>query len=587
MQRSLINLLRRLWGHLVLQRRRQLGTLLILILITSFTEVLSIGAILPFLGVLTAPERVFQYPAFQPFIHIFNLSKPSDLLFPLTIIFCSAILMAGLMRLMLLNVNTRLSFAIGADLSMEMYRRTLYQPYAKHISRNSSEVIDGIFNKSNGVIYGVLLPTLILLSSSVMLIVILIVLLTINPVIALLTFIGFGSIYMGIIIFNRKKLIKNGKKIATESTKVIKCLQEGLGGIRDVLIDGSQSVYCKAYSDADLPLRKAQASNFYIGQIPRYGMEALGMLLIALLSYYLANQPDGVAKIIPTLGVLALGAQRLLPILQQGYASWSNIQGGQESLSDVLDLLDQPVPEFLNYPKTMAISFDRQIQLKNIEFAYGVGMPSVLGGISLVIKKGSRVGFIGATGSGKSTLIDVIMALLKPTNGTIEIDGLIITQDNYRSWQERVAHVPQSIFLADASVAENIAFGVPKDEIDYERVREVAEKAQISEIIDDLPNKYDTFVGERGVRLSGGQRQRIGIARALYKRAEVIILDEATSALDGETEIAVMKAIESLSDNLTILIVAHRLTTLKNCTEIIELADGVIKRSGSYREIVS
>jgi ATP-binding cassette subfamily B protein len=233
------------------------------------------------------------------------------------------------------------------------------------------------------------------------------------------------------------------------------------------------------------------------------------------------------------------------------------------------------------------LPFQKEIGIKCLSFRYTLQTPWVLNNLNLTIAKGSRVGFVGTTGSGKSTLLDIVMGLLQPTDGALEIDGQIVTPANNRAWQAHIAHVPQAIFLADSTIEENIAFGVPKDQIDPERVRQAAQQAQISEIIETWPKQYQTFIGERGIRLSGGQRQRIGIARALYKQADVIIFDEATSALDNETEQAVMQAIESLSEDLTILIIAHRLTTLKNCTQIVELGDGGIKRAGIYQDIVN
>ncbi|HCC54593.1 MAG TPA: ABC transporter ATP-binding protein [Desulfobulbaceae bacterium] len=556
-------------------------------IISSFAEIFSIGAVLPFLGVLTAPERVFTHPALQPFIQILGLTSAKQLLLPLTIIFGVTTLISGAMRLLLIWASTRLSFAIGADLGVSIYRRTLYQPYAVHVARNSSEVINGISGKANGVIYNNILPVLTLMSSSVMLFAILLALFSVEPVIALAAFGGFGLIYGVIIWLTRTRKIINSQYIARESTKVIKALQEGLGGIRDVLIDGSQATYCHIYRNADLPLRRAQANNQFVSLSPRYGMEALGMLLLAGLVYSLAQQIDGVARAIPVLGALALGAQRLLPVMQQAYAAWSSIQGSQASLQDTLDLLDQPLPAYADQPASRPISFKRQINLKLLSFRYSPETPWVLDNVNLCIAKGSRVGFVGKTGSGKSTLLDIVMGLLSPTRGGIEIDEQPITMDNYRAWQAHIAHVPQTIFLADSSIEENIAFGVPKEQIDRERVRQAASQAQLADTIETWPRQYQTFVGERGIRLSGGQRQRIGIARALYKRADVIIFDEATSSLDNETEQAVMEAIEGLSEDLTILIIAHRLTTLKNCTQIVELGNSGVLRIGSYKELIS
>jgi ATP-binding cassette subfamily B protein len=582
----ILTLLRRLWCHISPRRRGQFVLLLVLMLLASFAEVLSIGAALPFLGILTAPEHIFDMPVAQPIIQTLKLTEPKGLLLPLTIFFGLAAVIAGAMRLLLLWASTRLSFATGADLSINIYRRTLYQSYEVHCSRNSSEVIAGISGKANGVIYNTIIPVLTLVSSGVMLIAILAALLVVQPVIALITFGGFGLIYIVIVYLARKQLMADSKCIARESTQVIKSLQEGLGGIRDVLIDGSQEIYCEIYRNADFPLRCSQGNSLFISTSPRYGMEALGMLLIAALAYFMAHQDDGLAKAIPVLGALALGAQRLLPVLQQAYGSWSQINSGRASLKDALEMLDQPLPDYA-YQSVTQLPFNHDITLRDIKFRYGENSSYVLNQLNLTIAKGSRVGFIGTTGSGKSTLLDIVMGLLHPTNGLLEIDGQPVSPANLRAWQSHIAHVPQAIFLADSTIEENIAFGVPKDRIDHFRVKRAAEQAQIAESIEKWPSQYQTFVGERGVRLSGGQRQRIGIARALYKQADVIIFDEATSALDGETEHAVMQAIENLNKELTLLIIAHRLTTLKSCTQIVELSDGNIKRIGSYQDIVN
>jgi ATP-binding cassette subfamily B protein len=287
------------------------------------------------------------------------------------------------------------------------------------------------------------------------------------------------------------------------------------------------------------------------------------------------------------LGVLAFGAQRLLPVMQQAYASWSSIQGGKASLQDALDLLDQPLPDHINNLSFQVLKFKKQIAIKQLSFRYGNTTPYILKELDFKISKGSRVGFIGSTGSGKSTLLDIIMGLLQPTEGFLEVDEELITKQNQRSWHSHIAHVPQAIFLSDGTIEENIAFGVPRHLIDRKRVLRSAEQAQISESIESWPNKYQTLVGERGVRLSGGQRQRIGIARALYKQADVIILDEATSALDNDTEEAVMKVINNLNPDLTIMIVAHRISTLRNCSQIIKLNNGRIESICSYSDIVS
>ena len=582
----MFTLLTRLWLHISKRRRTQFALLLILMILASFAEIISIGAVLPFLAVLTDPDRIFNYPSVQPFIHAAGLTSPTQLLLPLTILFGIAALISGAIRLLLLWASTRLSFATGADLSIIVYRRTLYQPYSVHVARNSSEIINGISGKTAAVISTVV-AILNLISSVTILLAILFTLLSVDPLIALSAFGGFSLIYTVIIKITKSRVLLNSQLIARESTQVIKSLQEGLGGIRDVLIDGTQATYCNIYRNADLPLRNAQGNNSFIGMSPRYALEALGMLLISALAFTLANKPHGIAKAIPVLGALALGAQRLLPVLQQAYSSWSTIQGGQASLQDALELLDQPMPDYADQPPAKPIPFQHQIDLKDLSFLYTPHTPLVINNLNLTIPKGSRFGFIGVTGSGKSTLLDIVMGLLQPTEGSLQIDEESITTSNNRAWQAHIAHVPQAIYLADSTIEENIAFGIPKGMIDLNRVKKAAKQAQIADIIETWPKKYKTYVGERGIRLSGGQRQRIGIARALYKQADVIIFDEATSALDNETEQAVMQSIETLGNDTTVLIIAHRLTTLSNCTQIVELAEGTIKQIGTYDEIIN
>jgi ABC-type multidrug transport system fused ATPase/permease subunit len=561
--------------------------LLGLMILASCAEIVSIGSIVPFLAALTNPQQVFASQVAQPVLQALQIHTPEDLLFPMTTLFATATLLTGLIRILLTWASTRVTFAVGADISADIYRRTLYQPYSVHVARNSSEVINGIVTKTNGVIYGTIGPTLSLVSAGLMLVSIFCVLLAMEPLISLVAFFGFGVIYIVIIRLTRAKKISNGERIARESTQVIKSLQEGLGGIRDVLIDGSQSAYCRIYQDADHLLRRAQGSNVFIGQWPRYGIEAVGMILIAAAAYAIAKQPSGLGNAIPVLGMLALGAQRLLPVMQQAYYAWSSIVGGQASLRDTLNLLDQPLPEDHEEPTVEALPFRETLSLKDVSFRYHPEAPWVLRDVSLVIRRGSRVGFIGSTGGGKSTLLDIVMALLEPTEGSLEIDGKPVSIEGNRAWQIHIAHVPQSIFLADSTIEENIAFGVPPEAIDSERVERAARQAEIAETIASWPAGYKTMVGERGVRLSGGQRQRIGIARALYKNADVLIFDEATSALDTGTEQAVMRAIECLSPNVTVLIIAHRLTTLKDCSQIFELRDGEILRSGTYADIAA
>ena len=554
--------------------------------ITSFAEVLSLGAVVPFLSVLTNPKVLFEYKRIQYIIKIFDISKPEELLLPLTLVFCITVIIAAIMRFIMLWAQTRLSFAIGSDFSYSIYKKTLYQPYSVHISRNSSEVITGVSTKVDSLINNALLPSLIIISSSLMLFMVISALFLLNPLIAFFTFFGFGFIYVIIIQIVKKKLHQDSINISIELTKVVKALQEGLGGIRDVIIDGTQQVYCDVYKNADQPLKKAQASMTIISNSPRFGIEALGMILIALVAYFATVKSNGLITAVPLLGIIAVSAQRMLPVLQQLYASWVAIKGGELSLQDALKLISQPMIDETKILNFNSISFAKEIELKEVSFKYNSSSNLVLNNLNLMIPKGSVIGIVGETGSGKSTMLDILLGLLEPTSGNLLVDGLIISDVNRQSWQKHIAHVPQNIYLSDATILENIAFGVPQIKIDIDKAYEAASKAQIFTSIDAMPEKFNTMVGERGIRLSGGQKQRIGIARAFYKNAHVIIFDEATSALDNNTENIIMDSIENLSKELTIIIVAHRTSTLKNCDKIIEISNGRINKIGNYREFL-
>ena len=583
---SIIALLTQLFHHISRRRRRQFVFLLCLTVVSSFAEVVSLSAVLPFIGILTQPEKVFDSPSMAGVVQVLGITSSANLVVPLTIAFAVSALVAGGLRLLLLWVSIRLGNATGADLSIEVYRRTLYQPYSVHVARSSSEIISGITQKV-GTATGVLVSVVALVTSTALFAAIMMTLLAIDPLVAIAAAASFGFAYGVTAWRTRHRLVRNSQCIAYEQTRVIKALQEGLGAIRDVLLDGAQTAYCDVYRRAVMQLQRAGGENTFINQAPRYAMEALGMALIAVFVLAMSYRPGGVAEALPILGILALGAQRLLPLMQQIYGNWSVVAGSKAALTDVLGLLDQPLPAVAFLPTPLPLVMKHDIRFDNVRFQYASGGPWVLDGINLVIPKGARIGFVGSTGSGKSTALDLLMGLLEPTQGDILVDGRPISRELQRAWQCTIAHVPQSIFLADTTVAENIAFGISPDQIDLQRVRRAAKQAWIAEFIESRPEGYSAIVGERGVRLSGGQRQRIGIARALYKQASVLIFDEATSALDNETEQDVMQAIEGLSQNLTILIIAHRLTTLKNCTQIVELAGGGIKRTGTYQDIVT
>jgi ATP-binding cassette, subfamily B, bacterial PglK len=557
----------------------------VLMVVSAIAEVVSLGAVLPFLAILVAPERVLKYHFTAHLAQAWGITSAQQLVLPLTVIFVLAALFSGAVRTLLMFSITRLSHGTGAELSAEVYRRTLYQPYHVHVARNSSEVLSSITVKVLEAV-NVLYMSLVLVSSALSVLLVTAALFAVDAFAASVATAVFGGAYVLVMALQRRRIHRNGLLIATEQTHVVKAIQEGLGGIRDVLLDGTQSVYSDIYVSADLPLRRAQGNNIFVTQSPRYLMDTVGMVLIAVLAYGLSRQPGGVATAVPVLGALALGAQRLLPTLQQCYSSWAGIVGSQGALNDVLRMLDQPLPPEALLPAPEPLPLRDGVRFAGVRFRYHAEGPWVLDGLDFEIPRGSRIGIVGATGSGKSTALDLLMGLLTPTEGEVLVDGEPVRGKRVRAWQRTIAHVPQTIFLADTTLAENIAFGVPRAAIDFERVRHVARQAQIADFIESRPEGFEATIGERGVRLSGGQRQRIGIARALYKRASVLVFDEATSALDNATERSVMDAIEGLQRDLTIVLIAHRLTTVRRCDTILELDQGRVAAQGTYEQLL-
>jgi ABC-type multidrug transport system fused ATPase/permease subunit len=577
----------KLWNHFSSRRQKQLIVMQIFAVIVSFFEMLSLGAVIPFLGVLANPQSVFDSRYLEIPIIYLGITEPSQLVLPITFLFVLLTILSAGFRLIALWMLTRISQQAGADLSIKIYRNTLFQDYAVHVARNSSEVINGIIVKTNTVTKGVITPTLSLISTLIMMIGIVAVLLLVNIFVTLTAFFSFGLLYLLVMYLTRKNLSTNSARIASKSDLMVKTLQEGLEGIREVLLNSNQLFYVKLYRDADLIMRQATWRNEMIYSSPRFIMEASGIAIVALFAYFATLQFGGINEFLPILGVFVLGAQKLLPAIQKAYASYSRIKGAAYSLEDIIDLLDQPLPKYANFSANMPIPFTQSIELKNLSFRYSHQSPWVLKNLNFKIPKGSVVGIIGSTGCGKSTIIDLIMGLLPLTNGELTVDGVPIDNENKREWQANISCVPQDIYLSDGTIKENIAFGLPKEQINFSKVKIAAQKAQIAELIESWDDQFETMVGERGMRLSGGQRQRIGVARALYSESNVLILDEATSALDNETELAVMNSINTFNKDITVIIIAHRLTTLKKCDMILELGNNFQTKIMDYSEIIN
>lgn len=564
-----------LWMHAHPSNKRRFFFVIGYIVLSSFLELMGIGIVYPFLLVLSSPDALKNNDLIKVFDAL-SLQMPQDPILFMTVTFCVITVFAGILRIILLKNINQFAFETCADIGSNIYFRIISQSYSIHIEKNSSEIISAITRYTDILAYSLILPAITLISSAMMAAIILFAIIAINPIVAITPFISLGVIYFFIAFITKRKMRFNSKVLENETAASVKIIQESLGGIRDILLDGTQQTYSRAFDESNFALRRVQASISFIGSSPRFAIEAFGMIVIALLAYFALNGSDlGFSVVFSLLGVLAIAIQRLLPILQQGYLSIISIRGAEDVLKKILELLALPLPKSNSDSKKL--QFLNSIHLNKVSFQYAEASSYILRNVSLKINKGDRIGIIGKTGSGKSTLVDIIMGLLKPTSGEMLIDNIQLSDENLRTWQKNIAHVPQAIYLSDTSILENIAFGVDRDQINYRQVYESAAQAKIADLIESWPNGYETLVGERGVKLSGGQRQRIGIARALYKRAEVIIFDEATSSLDNETEQEVMNAIGSLSVDLTIVMIAHRLSTLKFCTKIFNVEENGVR----------
>jgi ABC-type multidrug transport system fused ATPase/permease subunit len=584
-----IKKLQPLWTALSPRRRRQLIGLQALSLLAAAGEVANLGALLPFLRFLANPQEGME--ALGPLAAPLRALPSQSLLLTLGLTFMTVAVLSTALRVFTIRSQLRLGALISADLSDRVFTQVLQRPFAWHIQQNSSAVLGYLTHDVEqvaGSIKGLLqlavsLAVVVLLGGS---------LVALAPVVMLVIGALLATFYVLVFRFTRATMRADGQRARVNFKGSLQLAQEALGGIRDVLLDRSQPFFLATYRGRVRAYRLAQAANSTKAQVPRYLIEGFAVLLIVGLSLSLALMGQGIEQQLPLLGTLALGAYRLLQPLQQCFGAVSGLQAQQASLVRLRPFLAYAVPSnnHSSAPARLQPVAGHQrslVQLADMSFRYSPDGPWVLRHLDLSVSPGERIAFVGSTGSGKSTCSDLILGLLEPVLGQVLVQGedLHSTPGLVRAWQERVAHVPQHIYLSDASFAANIAFGVPDEQIDLQRVRQAAQQARIAGMIEANPEGYNALVGERGVRLSGGQRQRIGIARALYKRTELLVLDEATSALDNCTEGEVMGAIHALDRDITVMLIAHRLSTVQRCDRIVYLEQGLIIAIGSYSEL--
>ena len=555
------------------KRKKQVFLSFFVIILASISEILTIYLVLPFTSLLLDGKGNYSDNLLSKFLYSANI-KYTESVYLLGIFLIFFIVCSSCLRLLNLWININITQKISGELSYDSYKNTLYKPYSFHINNNSSEIISAL-NKSIEGTSTAIDAALQLVSSVTIIIAILLGLALINLKITIISLLIFVLLYLVIFLLTKNILFTNSRFSVKKNSLRFKELSEGLSAIREIIIDGNQDFFIKNFSFVDKALRNKIIQNSFIIGSPRYLFESISLILIISISFFFVNnniQYNSVSY----LATFALGAQKILPLIQTIYRMISNIRAKKFEVIDIIKIMNSQVS--INPKFKKIYNFKNSIRLLDINFSYENNI-HVLKNINLIINKGDKIGIVGSTGSGKSTLIDIIMGLLKPTNGEILVDGISIVKspvkNHLNKWRTGISHVPQNIFIADASFAENIAFGLSLDQIDMDNVKESSKKAMINEFIVNTEKKYFTNLGEGGVKLSGGQRQRIGIARALYKKSSVLVLDEATSALDNKTENEVMENIRSL-DDVTVLLVTHRPSTIEYCDKIIKIDKGTI-----------
>jgi len=560
----------------------QFFQLFFLVIIGGLSEVASLGAIIPFLALLINPLEASNISLVAWAIDFFKLDVLNGNYGQLMIIFSVIIVLANFFRYLLIYMTNKFNYGLGHEIGMGIYKKALYEPYNVHISRNKSEVIGG-FIKLELALWMVI-TSLNALSAIILTLFITLTLVLISPKFTLLILIGLGAIYTLSYILSKKWLLNDSDVVSLNTNTRMQTVQEGLSSIRDIILGGKQTVFLNNFKKIDKEFRSAQVSTAVIAPAPRALIEVSCILSIVFFAYFAINEHGNASTIIPTIGVLVVGLQRLIPLGQQIYHGWTKYNGEKKAFNDVIDLISENLENQTNNAKELI--FNEKIEFIDVTYKYEKHGSKVLTNLNFKIKKGARIGIIGSTGSGKSTLVDLLVGLLTPTSGKILIDDIQLTQEYLQSWREKISYVSQDIYLLDNTFFINVAFGENKESIDEERVQWACKKAQISNFIDDCADGYKTLIGENGVYLSGGQKQRIAIARALYKNSSILVFDEATSALDNKTEKSIVAAINNLDSEITTISIAHRLSTIENCDWVYRINDGSIKVEGLPKDVI-
>lgn len=573
------------------RERRQTYWLSVGIMIMGLMEVAGVASIMPFMAVVSNPEVIHTNIYLSQFYDMLGFSSQNRFLFFLGTGVIVVLAVSNGFSALVTWLLLRFIYMQGHSLSQRLLNKYLNQPYVFFLNRNTADLNKNILMEVNRVIAGVLIPGMNVLTRVVVALSMLVLLIVVDPLLALIVALTLGGTYATVFRLLRKKLIRIGKASLKARSERFQVAGEAFGGIKDLKLLGRESVFLQRFSIPSHQFARYESTNNIVAQLPKYALETIAFGGILLIVLYLIGVKQNVSQVLPLVALYTFAGYRLMPALQRIFSGLTKIRYNLPAL-DMLynDLFEQGAGSgvILDVCDTISpLSFNDKIELCDVIYCYPNASAPAVNNLNLQIESKRIIGFVGLTGSGKTTAADVILGLLMPTSGQLIVDGVEITSANVRNWQKNLGYVPQSIYLTDDTITRNIAFGVPDDEIDYDAVEQAAQIANLHDfIMHDLPDGYQTIVGERGVRLSGGQRQRIGIARALYHDPKVLIFDEATSALDGITENAIMDAIHNLSRKKTIIMIAHRLTTVEECDVIYMLEKGEVIAHGTYSELM-
>lgn len=569
--------------------RKKALLLLVLILLMALIDTIGVASILPFIAVLSNPglieTNIILNNMFQ-MSKILGIENNQQFLLFLGILVFLLLFVSLIVRVITIYSQVKFTEVLQYKKSKSVIESYLQQPYHWFLNQNSAEIGTTILAEIGTVVSNGIAQLLEIIAKGAVVVTIIILLIIIDPILALVVGLTIGSAYGLIFYLLKNYLSRIGKERLRNNELRFRLVNEAFSAVKEVKIGGLEQSYIKRFSNAAEIFAKVSTSADVIKQLPRYFLETLVFGGILVLALYLMLKTGSFANTLPIISLYAFAGYRMMPALQQVYASLTILNFTYPSLDKLYNIL-KDLEEFTPNQDKGAFSFDRSITLKNIFYNYPNGSKKVLKDININIPAKSTVGLIGATGCGKTTVVDIILGLLEPQNGTLEVDGKMITKQNSRSWQRTIGYVPQNIYLIDDTVAANIAIGEEPRNFNYKAIQKAAKIANLHQlVIDDLPDQYHTIIGENGIRLSGGQRQRIGIARALYHNPKVLVLDEATSALDNQTEKVVMDAVNNLDKDMTIILIAHRLNTVKNCDIIFKLDKGKLIGQGNFSELI-